>query len=160
MGQHHQAQLPAAVQNAQIANIVKVGSLILRVEFNPFQSQRGDTAELFPVAVKIRVDAAQGINPGLRSLVVHPGGGVVYMGHLVGVGGNREHQAGIYPRLGHGGPQSGGGAVGERVGVGEKLQLFYRGGGNFVRKNMGVNINNHLCVRSLWQQEKTCGMIF
>ena len=143
MGEDSQPQLAAAVQNAQIAGVVKVYPLVDWVELDPSHSQGRDAGELRFPAAEVGMHTAKGPQAGLRPGIVEAGGGVVHMDHLTLAGGHRKDQAAVNARPAHGGAQSGFGAVGEGRGMAHGLELFNGGGGNFVWEGVGVNIENH-----------------
>ena len=65
------------------------------------------------------------------------------MRHLMGVGGDGQHNGVINACFRHGCPQSADSAVGKRMGMGRALQFVDRPRGDFIRKGVSVDVNDH-----------------
>ena len=143
MGEHNEAQLSGPVQNTQCADVVKIHVLVDGVELDALQTQLLYPGQLGAVVVVIRMDTAEGEDPGLRKLFIDACGTVIDVQHLLRAGGHRKDHRIIYPGFGHGSHQAAVGAVHIGFCVGHLLQLGNSGGGQLVRERMGVDINDH-----------------
>ena len=143
VGEHNEAQLSGPVQNTQCADVVKIHVLVDGVELDALQTQLLYPGQLGAVVVVIRMDTAEGEDPGLRKLFIDACGAVIDVQHLLRAGGHRKDHRIIYPGFGHGSHQTAVGAVHIGFCVGHLLQLGNSGGGQLVRERMGVDINDH-----------------
>ena len=134
-------QLAAALENAQIARVVKVHILIDGMQFDSLETEPGDARKLAVPAGKIRMHAAEG-KQAVRT--AETGGCIVDMLYLERIGGNRQDDGKIDPGARHGCLQAALGTVGKCGCVREMAELFDGGGRDSVRKSMRMEIDDHI----------------
>ena len=143
MCQYDQAQIAGTVYNMQKPWIIKIASLIGRVQLDSDKSLLLSEAEFICISIKIRMYAgkrqyAQILMKGPVSVQTF-----VYLMNLERGGHDREIDAETYACLSHGSGQAGGCTVSMRRNASRSGENFQRAVRNAVRENMCVKIDNH-----------------
>ena len=141
MGHHRQAKLAGPGQNTHEPRIVDVHALIDGVELDTRKAHVRDPLQLFRPVLAVGMDGGEGRKA--VPLLVHPGGSLVHVSHLMWVGGYRHDHGQVDARLLHRGPQAVCRAVGKRTGVAGGTELFHSGRSDPVGKYMGVKVDDH-----------------